>query len=691
MWPFLTALPLFRVCMLYSESEARNLILFSLAFAFSHFSFFRFFLCFNPMQGSYEQCTRVKEGILELQKLLVFARTVERMKTPIVFSCMLFLGMVIQGNAEPLEDKQALLDFVNNLPHSRYLNWSEESPVCNHWIGVTCNEDESRIIAVRLPGVGFHGPIPPNTLSRLSDLQILSLRSNGISGNFPSDFTNLKNLSYLYLQFNNFTGPLPQDFSIWKNLIIVNLSNNGFRGSIPPSISNLTQLAGLDLANNFLSGEIPDLKLPNLQLVNLSCNNLSGSIPQSLQRFPGLVFAGNNISFSSSISPISGTFSPVSQLHPRRKSGKLNKATLLGIIGASCLLGLAGVALLVLIFRSRTKRQEQFSRELQKAKMSPEKEISRSEEANNRLVFFEGCNYAFDLEDLLRASAEVLGKGTFGISYKAILEDAATVVVKRLREVGVGKRDFEQQMEIVGNIRHENVVALKAYYYSKEERLMVYEYYSQGSVSALLHGSRGENRIPLNWDTRMRIALGAATGIARIHLENNGKLVHGNIKSSNIFLNSQNYGAVSDLGLAPIMSSLAPPISRAAGYRAPEVTDTRKAGQPSDVFSFGVVLLELLTGKSPVYSTNGDEMVHLVRWVHSVVREEWTAEVFDVELMRYPNIEEELVEMLQIAMACIVRIPDQRPKMTEVVKMIESVRSSGESDHRPSSDNRAPV
>lgn len=122
------------------------------------------------------------------------------------------------------------------------------------------------------------------------------------------------------------------------------------------------------------------------------------------------------------------------------------------------------------------------------------------------------------------------------------------------------------------------------------------------------------------------------------------------------------------------MSSLAPPISRAAGYRAPEVTDTRKAAQPSDVYSFGVVLLELLTGKSPIHTTAGDEIIHLVRWVHSVVREEWTDEVFDIELMRYPNIEEEMVEMLQIAMACVVRMPDQRPKIVDVVKMIENVR-----------------
>lgn len=184
----------------------------------------------------------------------------------------------------------------------------------------------------------------------------------------------------------------------------------------------------------------------------------------------------------------------------------------------------------------------------------------------------------------------------------------------------------------------------------------------------------------------MRIAIGAARGIARIHAENGGKLVHGNIKSSNIFLNSQQYGCVSDLGLTTITSALAPVIARAAGYRAPEVTDSRKATQASDVYSFGVVLLEILTGKSPIHTAGGDELVHLVRWVHSVVREEWTAEVFDVELLRYPNIEEEMVEMLQIAMSCVVRMPDQRPKMLDVIRMIENVRPN-DSENRPSSGN----
>ncbi|CAN0841078.1 Probable inactive receptor kinase At4g23740 [Linum grandiflorum] len=605
-------------------------------------------------------------------------------------SVVLLLGV----NGDPVEDKQALLDFMAKFHHSRALNWNESSSVCSNWTGITCSQDGSRVIGVRLPGVGFQGPIPPNTLSRLSALQVLSLRSNGISGNFPSGLSSLKNLSFLYLQFNNLSGALPADFTVWNNLTIVNLSNNRFNGSIPRSLSQLNRLAVLNLANNSLSGEIPDLGMQSLQHINLSNNYLSGSIPTSLNRFPITVFAGNN-----NVS-LGGGFSPHSALPdldpPLRKSGNrrkgISEAALLGIIVAACVVGLVGLAFLLIVCCSRKKRLDEFSLsgKLQKGGMSPEKMVSRNQDASNKLVFFDGCNYAFDLEDLLRASAEVLGKGTFGMAYKAILEDTTTVVVKRLKEVSAGKRDFEQQMDIVGGIRHENVVDLKAYYYSKDEKLMVCDYYSRGSVSAMLHAKRGSERVPLDWDTRMQIAIGAARGIARIHQANSGKFVHGNIKSSNIFLNSNNYGCVSDVGLSTVMSQLAPPISRAAGYRAPEVTDTRKATQPSDVYSFGVVLLELLTGKSPIHTTGGDEIIHLVRWVHSVVREEWTAEVFDVELLRYPNIEEEMVEMLQIAMSCVVRVPDQRPKMAEVVKVIESVRLGDVAENRTSTETSTP-
>ncbi|XP_077251225.1 leucine-rich repeat protein kinase family protein [Tasmannia lanceolata] len=610
------------------------------------------------------------------------------MDISVFFAAIFLLGSLFTPSiSDPVQDKRALLDFVENLPHGRYLNWNSDSPVCQNWTGVTCNSDHTRIIAVRLPGVRLNGQIPPNTISRLSALQILSLRSNGLTGPFPWDFSQLKTLTLLYLQFNNFSGPLPSDFSVWKNLSVLDVSFNAFNGNIPSSISDLTQLTSLNLAQNSFSGKIPDLKLPNLKQLNLANNNLTGTVPESLRRFPNSSFSGNqNLSFLDGSSPPHSPVNPnsPSPLSTSRKTRKLAQSAILGIIVGGCAVIFVISAILLLVCWSKRRDKNGVSGKLQKGERSPEKVGAGRDEENNRIVFFEGCRYAFDLEDLLRASAEVLGKGTFGTAYKAVLEDGTTVVVKRLKEVGVGKREFEQQMEMVGRIRHENVVEMRAYYYSKDEKLMVYDYYSQGSVFSLLHGKRGEHRTPLDWDTRLRIAVGTARGIARIHTENAGKLIHGNIKSSNIFLNAQHYGCVSDLGLTTLMNTTIP-LSRTHGYRAPEVIDTRKSSQPSDVYSFGVLLLELLTGKSPLDALGGKEVVHLVRWVQSIVREEWTAEVFDIELMRYPNIEEEMVEMLQIAMACVVRMPEQRPKIEEVVKMIEEVRRV-ETGNRTSSE-----
>ncbi|KAL0694016.1 hypothetical protein Bca4012_061196 [Brassica carinata] len=300
-------------------------------------------------------------------------------------------------------------------------------------------------------------------------------------------------------------------------------------------------------------------------------------------------------------------------------------------------------------------------------------------EEGSKIIFFGGRNHPFDLDDLLSSSAEALGKGAFGTTYKVTTEDMSTVVVKRLKQVMVGRREFEQQMEIIGMIRHENVAELKAYYYSKDDKLAVYSYFSQGSLFQMLHGNRGMyDRVPLDWDARLRIATGAARGLAKIHEGNNGRFIHGNIKSSNIFLDSQSYGCIGDIGLTTIMRSLPQTTCISSGYHAPEITDTRRSTQSSDVYSFGVVLLELLTGKSPASPAveHGGENMDLASWIRNVVAKDWTGEVFDMEILSESGggVEEEMVEMLQIGLACVSVKQQERPHIAQVVKLIEDIR-----------------
>lgn len=414
-------------------------------------------------------------------------------------SVFVFLFIIVNLFASAVtdlnSDRQALLDFAAEVPHLRKLNWNSTNPICQSWVGITCTNDDTRVLELRLPGIGLVGPIPNNTLGKLDALRILSLRSNVLTGSLPSDIVSLPSLHYLYLQHNNFSGDIPASLS--PQLTVLDLSFNSFTGNIPQSIKNLTQLTGLNLQNNNLSGSIPNLNDTKLRHLNLSYNHLNGSIPLSLQKFPNSSFIGNSFLCGPPLQGCSIIPPSPPPVLPRKKSSK--KKLALGAIIAIAVGGAVVLCLLALIISfCCLKKKDDGSNGVSKGKASsssrgekPKEEFGSGvqEPEKNKLVFFEGCSYNFDLEDLLRASAEVLGKGSYGTAYKAVLEESTTVVVKRLKEVVVGKRDFEQQMEIVGRVgQHPNVVPLRAYYYSKDEKLLVYDYYSSGNLSTLLHG-----------------------------------------------------------------------------------------------------------------------------------------------------------------------------------------------------------
>ncbi|KAG8373491.1 hypothetical protein BUALT_Bualt11G0029700 [Buddleja alternifolia] len=586
-------------------------------------------------------------------------------------------------------DRAALLA-LRSAVGGRVLLWDLSSATPCSWSGVICSPGNSSVIELHFPGMGLSGQIPPRTLSNMTNLNTLSLRYNALSGPLPADlFSSLVSLRNLYLQHNFFTGPIPDSLFNLTSLVRVNLAANNFSGQISPSFNNLTRLGTLYLQNNSFSGPIPDLNLPSLVQFDVSNNNLTGQIPNGLSRKPRNSFLGNSLCGE-----------PLNSCGNEKRNKKLSSGAIAGIIIGSVLGFLLILLLLFCLCRicvrkgSKSKNEGVSTEKGLEIPKVAEKSGERDETGTSfaaamgakdkekgepnvlsggkkGLVFFGKTGWNFDLEDLLKASAEVLGKGTFGTAYKAVMETGVAVAVKRLRDVNMGEKEFGEKMEEIGRMDHENLVALRAYYFNRDEKLLVYDYLPMGSLSALLHGNKGAGRTPLNWDTRAAIALGAARGISYLHSQGS-TVSHGNIKSSNILLTKSYEARVSDFGLAQLAGPSATP-NRVAGYRAPEVTDPRKVSQKADVYSFGVLLLELLTGKAPTHSLMNEEGVDLPRWVQSVVREEWTAEVFDLELLRYQNVEEDMVQLLQLAVDCTEQYPDKRPSMVDVVGKVEEI------------------
>ncbi|XP_020114411.1 probable inactive receptor kinase RLK902 [Ananas comosus] len=478
----------------------------------------------------------------------------------------------------------------------------------------------------------------------------------------------------------------------------------------------MTHLKTLYLERNRLTGQIPDLNLASLGAFNVSYNLLNGSVPEGLRRMPASSFLGMPLC-GGPLGPCPGEISPAPApgqalapgAHSSSSGGgggggggkKLSGGAIAGIAIGSVAATLLVLGLLLLLCR-RCGGKGYNAKDAAVAEMAlKDKEVvgapngyggygaARAAPAlapaaaaaapappsgGKKLVFLGPGPRVYDLEDLLRASAEVLGKGTFGTTYKAVLEMGPVVAVKRLKDSNLPEREFRDKIGAVASLDHPNLVPLQAFYFSKDEKLLVYEYVSMGSLSSSLHGNRGSGRTPLDWVARSGIALAAAKAIQYIH-STSPKASHGNIKSSNVLLSGPSEARVSDHGLAHLVGLAAAP-TRASGYRAPEVTDLRKISQKADVYSFGVLLMELLTGKAPAHAVLNDEGVDLPRWVQSVVREEWTAEVFDVELLRDQHVEQEMMELLQLALDCAEQYPDKRPTMSEVVVRIEEIRAS---------------
>ncbi|KAF5189245.1 leucine-rich repeat receptor-like protein kinase IMK2 [Thalictrum thalictroides] len=532
----------------------------------------------------------------------------------------------------------------------------------------------------------------PNKLGTLSKLRTLDLSFNVISGSFPASLCNLSSLTRLNLEGNRIENQIPEAIDGLQKLSILDLKENQLKGPIPITLGKMPSLTQLDLSQNALTGSIPSslVDLNNLNFLNVSYNNLSGSVPFPLTRkFNASSFMGNlQLCGYSVSSPCPTSPSPTSPKTMKRDSRKLSRKDII-LIGSGALLAvllILGCILLCCLIRRKAASKAKTGEVARKAASTSGKEVAASGsdveaggELGGKLVHFDGP-FQFTADDLLCATAEIMGKSTYGTVYKATLESGNEVAVKRLREkIAKSQKEFEVEVNKIGKIRHLNLLALRAYYLGpKGEKLLVFDFMPRGSLAAFLHARGPETTI--DWPTRLNIIIGTARGLDYLHTQNN--MVHGNLTTGNVLLDENTNAKIADYGLSRLMTAAANSnviaTAAALGYRAPELSKHKRANTKTDVYSLGVIILELLTGKSPGEAMNGDDLPH---WVASIVKEEWTNEVFDLELMRNAStIGDELLNTLKLGLHCVDPSPSARPEVQQVLQQLEEITPEHGSD-----------
>ncbi|CAN8291385.1 unnamed protein product [Cochlearia groenlandica] len=574
-----------------------------------------------------------------------------------------------------------------------------------------------RLQSLVLYGNSLSGSIP-NEIGELKLLQILDLSRNSINGSVPDSILRCDRLRSLGLSKNNLTGSVPSGFGhALGSLQKLDLSYNNFNGFVPNDLGDLSRLQGtLDLSHNSFSGLIPASlgSLPEKVYVDLAYNNLSGPIPQTgalVNRGPTAFLGNPRLCGPPLKDPCLTNGGDSSASRPfvpeggSKKGGRgLSKSALVAIVVCDvigiCIVGfLFSCCYLKICSRRNSVDEEGYVLEKEgKVKRgslcfggdgseSPSSDNPETQQQQHDLVLLDK-HMALDLDELLKASAFVLGKGGNGIVYKVVLEDGLTVAVRRLGEGGSQRcKEFLTEVEAIGKLRHPNIVSLKAYYWSVEEKLLIYEYIANGSLANALHGNPGMVSFkPLSWEVRLKITRGIARGLLYLHEFSPKKYVHGSLKLSNVLLGQDMEPHISDFGLMHLSSIAGTSESSvttdrqsnknfSSFYTAPEaVKATVKPSQKWDVYSFGVILLEMITGRLPIVFVGKSEM-EIVKWIQmSIDEKKEMSDILDPYLV--PDgveIEEEVIAVLKIAMACVSSSPEKRPTMKHVADALNQI------------------
>lgn len=476
------------------------------------------------------------------------------------------------------------------------------------------------------------------------------------------------------------------------------LSENQLSGEIPGSTGSLSNLEYIDLSRNNLSGSLPKEieKLSHLVTFNISHNNITGELPAGgfFNTIPLSAVTGNPSLCGSivnrsclSVHPKPIVLNPNSSnpANGPALSGQIRKSVLsisaLIAIGAAAFIaiGVVAVTLLNVHARSSVSRHDAAAAAAALA-LSVGETFSCSpskDQEFGKLVMFSGEADVFDTTGanaLLNKDCE-LGRGGFGVVYRTNLQDGRPVAVKKLTVSGLIKsqEEFEREMRKLGKLRHRNVVEIKGYYWTQSLQLLIHEFVSGGSLYRHLHG---DESICLTWRQRFSIILGIARGLAYLHGSN---ITHYNLKATNVLIDATGEAKVSDFGLARLLASgldrcvLSGKVQSALGYTAPEFAcRTVKITDKCDVYGFGILVLEVVTGKRPVEYAE-DDVVVLCETVREGLEEGRVEECVDGRLRgNFPA--EEAIPVIKLGLVCGSQVPSNRPEMEEVVKILELIQ-----------------
>ncbi|XP_010274432.1 PREDICTED: probable LRR receptor-like serine/threonine-protein kinase At5g45780 isoform X2 [Nelumbo nucifera] len=490
------------------------------------------------------------------------------------------------------------------------------------------------------------------------------MASKGLSGLLSPCIGNLSHLQTMLLQNNLISGHLPVEMGKLSELRTLDLSGNQFTGEIPSSLGFLTYLSYLRLSKNKLSGRIPSAvaNLTGLSFLDLSFNNLSGPTPRILAKAYSV--AGNRFLCTSSLEEACRNVpEPALDASSSQKSSSHRQWAVDVAIGVSCTFVVS--VMLVVCWVNWCRWGVPFAS-------------------------YEQQDYEFDMGHLKRFSfrelqiatdnfspKNILGQGGYGVVYRGCLRNGTVVAVKRLKDPSfTGEVQFQTEVEMIGLALHRNLLRLYGFCMTSNERLLVYPYMPNGSVADRLRDPPREQP-SLDWNKRMRIALGAARGLLYLHEQCNPKIIHRDVKAANILLDESFEAVVGDFGLAKLLdqrdSHVTTAVRGTVGHIAPEYLSTGQSSEKTDVFGFGILLLELITGQKALDAGNGQiQKGMILDWVRTLHEEKRLEVLVDKDLNGCFDAVE-LEKAVEVALQCTQSHPNLRPKMSEALKTLEGV------------------